>query len=389
MGNKSGSGISQQILRAEGQLPSTRIENREYPIVFSHHKYIWANRWYPLLLQLTEEGMDLRGVDREKYRGIIENIKNLINEQNYKPPMCFPCVRRPLTEPKFIGYKLVAIMESEFGYEPGMSIGYVFDKKLYMHAIALVELSITGGIVHGEDGSPIIAGQIRLGSKLCTKSARVNNVQFIGPMSHTLKLVEMMNIHRLELVSQFNSDFKYRIGYESCEPNFKKPGIGCIQGIHFFATKKDAIKYLNIGFSGIDMFSPIITECVSQPYRDGELSQMEIDRENIRDIELRKQITRLNIENDIQTPDEGQLFPLHMLPIPVDGAFYIVDIKSEEQFEEKENNCCICCQSIWLKNPFKTKCGHVFHMNCLKEWYRIKKICPLCRMEFTGQFNNI
>jgi hypothetical protein len=45
--------------------------------------------------------------------------------------------------------------------------------------------------------------------------------------------------------------------------------------------------------------------------------------------------------------------------------------------------CSICLDSI-NESFYKQKCcSNYFHHNCLKEWFKYKSICPLCRSEPT------
>ncbi|CAF2402218.1 unnamed protein product [Rotaria sp. Silwood2] len=49
-------------------------------------------------------------------------------------------------------------------------------------------------------------------------------------------------------------------------------------------------------------------------------------------------------------------------------------------------SCSICLDlilEIWNTEPKAcvTKCGHIFHYNCLKEWFTKKKECPNCRAD--------
>ena len=56
--------------------------------------------------------------------------------------------------------------------------------------------------------------------------------------------------------------------------------------------------------------------------------------------------------------------------------------------------CCICCCSVNQPSdlnelqagdvveetfPVATKCGHLFHNNCLDRWLRTKRVCPNCK----------
>ncbi len=44
--------------------------------------------------------------------------------------------------------------------------------------------------------------------------------------------------------------------------------------------------------------------------------------------------------------------------------------------------CCICLDEIINLNLFKVKCyncHNTFHNNCLRNWFKHNKSCPLCR----------
>ncbi|OMJ91272.1 hypothetical protein SteCoe_6253 [Stentor coeruleus] len=50
----------------------------------------------------------------------------------------------------------------------------------------------------------------------------------------------------------------------------------------------------------------------------------------------------------------------------------------------KDNSTCAICQEDYdvgetLK---KLQCGHIYHENCLKPWFRVKDTCPVCRVPF-------
>lgn len=53
-----------------------------------------------------------------------------------------------------------------------------------------------------------------------------------------------------------------------------------------------------------------------------------------------------------------------------------------EYQEAMEGNECAICLADFAKGcrfTSITKCGHVFHEDCLKEWIKYNKICPLDR----------
>ena len=44
-------------------------------------------------------------------------------------------------------------------------------------------------------------------------------------------------------------------------------------------------------------------------------------------------------------------------------------------------SCSVCIEDINLYNQTISvlKCGHVFHLECLQQWFRTSKTCPECR----------
>jgi len=46
---------------------------------------------------------------------------------------------------------------------------------------------------------------------------------------------------------------------------------------------------------------------------------------------------------------------------------------------DKSNEECSICLDINNKVWIKTKCNHIFHEECFKEWIHISKSCPICR----------
>ena len=56
-----------------------------------------------------------------------------------------------------------------------------------------------------------------------------------------------------------------------------------------------------------------------------------------------------------------------------------------ENFEDKSNydtKCTICLDEFENESNISlTECRHIFHTDCIKEWVRYKKECPVCRNE--------
>ena len=46
--------------------------------------------------------------------------------------------------------------------------------------------------------------------------------------------------------------------------------------------------------------------------------------------------------------------------------------------DKKVLECSICLEFNINKKNRKLKCDHKFHMDCIEEWLKIHKRCPLC-----------
>ena len=46
--------------------------------------------------------------------------------------------------------------------------------------------------------------------------------------------------------------------------------------------------------------------------------------------------------------------------------------------DKKVLECSICLESNINKKNRKLKCNHKFHIDCIEEWLKIHKRCPLC-----------
>ena len=52
----------------------------------------------------------------------------------------------------------------------------------------------------------------------------------------------------------------------------------------------------------------------------------------------------------------------------------------------KKTECSICLEKLDKQKdksfvPIKLPCGHMFHYNCLSEWYTNRQSCPFCRAQ--------
>jgi len=50
--------------------------------------------------------------------------------------------------------------------------------------------------------------------------------------------------------------------------------------------------------------------------------------------------------------------------------------------------CSICLDKIQDEQKIITECNHTFHNDCLLEWYKYKRTCPMCRSECNISLSN-
>jgi len=61
-----------------------------------------------------------------------------------------------------------------------------------------------------------------------------------------------------------------------------------------------------------------------------------------------------------------------------------------KKFEEVEYECSICLNIMYEDEfDYKTECNHIFHNECIKEWYKVSNniSCPLCRANKSTEEN--
>ncbi|XP_024969587.1 E3 ubiquitin-protein ligase MBR1-like isoform X1 [Cynara cardunculus var. scolymus] len=63
---------------------------------------------------------------------------------------------------------------------------------------------------------------------------------------------------------------------------------------------------------------------------------------------------------------------------------------SDQDQNHEEDSCPICLEEY--KNGDKVgrmeKCGHDYHVGCIKKWLLMKKLCPICKTEYSNQEAN-
>ena len=45
---------------------------------------------------------------------------------------------------------------------------------------------------------------------------------------------------------------------------------------------------------------------------------------------------------------------------------------------EMSKECSICFENL-IEDIQKTSCGHFFHKRCLNDWFKMNRVCPMCR----------
>lgn len=48
-------------------------------------------------------------------------------------------------------------------------------------------------------------------------------------------------------------------------------------------------------------------------------------------------------------------------------------------------DCTICSEPLAVPGASLTRCGHVFHTQCIEKWFDQKPLCPLCKTRSTGR----
>ncbi|KAI1303714.1 E3 ubiquitin-protein ligase HRD1 [Halotydeus destructor] len=50
---------------------------------------------------------------------------------------------------------------------------------------------------------------------------------------------------------------------------------------------------------------------------------------------------------------------------------------------QPDNDCIICKDSFFP--PLEIlPCGHIYHRTCIREWFLLRLICPMCKSPLTG-----
>lgn len=69
----------------------------------------------------------------------------------------------------------------------------------------------------------------------------------------------------------------------------------------------------------------------------------------------------------------------------LDHIFNIIRPSRSQQISKYSNEndsdveCPICCSGFSDTGKYVSKCGHVFHLECIVPWYSKHITCPVCR----------
>jgi hypothetical protein len=59
--------------------------------------------------------------------------------------------------------------------------------------------------------------------------------------------------------------------------------------------------------------------------------------------------------------------------------------QEEEEEKQEEDVCAICLSELSQKEQKTTKCGHIFHNDCLNKSLKYSSCCPTCRCELKSR----
>jgi hypothetical protein len=104
-------------------------------------------------------------------------------------------------------------------------------------------------------------------------------------------------------------------------------------------------------------------------------------------------LTNLANVNDISY-DSAKISEIQSRNISAGTKNFLSIVNKQEEFtlkshyEKEIKFCSICFENINFSEKHHLRCGHVFHIKCLSEWFKMKLICPNCKQSaFANSFN--
>ena len=71
-------------------------------------------------------------------------------------------------------------------------------------------------------------------------------------------------------------------------------------------------------------------------------------------------------------------------------SFKMDEIELKKLNESSHDNCIICLENYKINDKTTyLPCFHIFHENCLIEWFRRKNNCPLCKKDYNFKNDNL
>ncbi len=192
------------------------------------------------MLAMIQEGIrscvQAAAADKDAF---LRSLNAYIDECNFRNSRNYTSIPRSIDDRhNFVGYKLVVLRD--------------LDKKCIDDTcFALLELGVWS-VRDSVHGRCLASSQLTNGEKYCTDSAVPLRAWIIGAHELLKDRVEQCRRGRIQFVSNYDAEFVYAFDQKITEPNFGKPGKGCLQGIHFFIDRKSAFRYIKTGFISVD-----------------------------------------------------------------------------------------------------------------------------------------
>lgn len=118
------------------------------------------------------------------------------------------------------------------------------------------------------------------------------------------------------------------------------------------------------GLGHIEIFKQALQE---YEYQIDKYVNTEEEKNRIRDM-IQRQRDRLNAE---EKNIQNQL-----------NASAPSSPHAEPQHDQGEKDCPICFENVEHNNTAQLKCNHIFHQECINDWFSKNRNCPMCQRKF-------